>query len=979
MADNLQLNVKVAVIAKGFKAQIDAIKKHLDKLRGATKEAGDAADEAGREIDGMGNSLNQIGAGGLPAGVGRIGKEADTARQKVKGLNSGLGTLARRLGAIAAGYVGFHAVRGIGRQVDAYTELNNRIRLVADSEAELTGIRDKLFAISLRTRSSVAANAQLYSRLAQASKDLGTSQADLLKVTEILNKQVLIGGNNATEAAAGLVQFAQGVASGRLQGDELRSVMENLLGVQQGLIDGFKILYDTGQIDFQVTRSNLRKLASEGVLDADLLLKALLAVADKTEERFEQVAVTIGGAFQNLFTAIFGQLGLVDEGTSAGAGFASAINALAELIRPDTQSEKLAKSVRDQLRKGQVDPQNLSLAVLQGVQDLETKELNRIQEKLAAGVQLNIVEHFRLGLPNNGAELQQAVAAVERELAAREKLIRVKKQEVELNARLAPKDLGKYKPSDAVAAIGTGLQTDEERIRAEDRRQRAILEKDLQEARQGEATARQRLAAAQASQAASRVNNLAPQIEEAKDSLQSFADGVAEIEKNLGRLDEQTASRLANLPEAQERAQAEAQALRERLRALDAARTASARRARQVGQQFRKDSDALARIIKDGAKKLDDAIASIEQKKLDFLNPFERERVELQKWQQETLATLRKNAAAYAQYRAQVEGIVAKSLDDIAKREREAQRQAIEERIKNSREAAVGLLRGLEEYARDATNQAKHVQEAFKNAFENIEDQLVRLLTKGKFSFRQFSRDLAEDLARATIRVGVTGPIAANLGARLRGRLGLTAPATAKDAVEKLNTDLMDTQRQIIDAGDNSAKKLNDLVTAGGKEFAELQSQTALLKRIADCSCGADQRLQQLRAFRAGGDGGGAGGRLLEQVLGQVISNRVQRFHSGGVVRGRQGAEVLTLLEGGEVVRTRRQEAALAARGAGGPPQQVQVVVENRGANQQEVVEQRAEVEGSRLVVNLALEDIGRRGPLSQGLERTYGLRRRTG
>ena len=58
----------------------------------------------------------------------------------------------------------------------------------------------------------------------------------------------------------------------------------------------------------------------------------------------------------------------------------------------------------------------------------------------------------------------------------------------------------------------------------------------------------------------------------------------------------------------------------------------------------------------------------------------------------------------------------------------------------------------------------------------------------------------------------------------------------------------------------------------------------------------------------------------------------------------------------------------------------MQVVVENRGANQQEeVVEQRAEADGGRLVVNVALDDISRRGPLAQGFERAYGLTRRTG
>ena len=97
-----------------------------------------------------------------------------------------------------------------------------------------------------------------------------------------------------------------------------------------------------------------------------------------------------------------------------------------------------------------------------------------------------------------------------------------------------------------------------------------------------------------------------------------------------------------------------------------------------------------------------------------------------------------------------------------------------------------------------------------------------------------------------------------------------------------------------------------------------------------------------------------------------------------GVVPGRPGQEVLTLLEGGEAVLPRAARAARTA-GAGGPPQQVQVIMENRGATQQEVVEQRAEANGGRLVVNVALDDITRRGPLAQGFERAFALQRRTG
>ena len=960
MADNLQLNVKVVVNAKGFKAQIDAIKKYLDKLRGATKEAGDAADEAGREIDGMGNSLDKIGSGGLPAGVGRVGKEADTARQKVRGLNSSLGTMARRLGAIAAGYVGFHAVRGIGRQIDAYTELNNRIRLVADSEGELIGIRDELFAISLRTRSSLAANAQLYSRLAQASASLGIEQSDLLKVTEILNKQVLIGGNNATEATAGLVQFAQGIASGKLQGDELRSVLENLLGVQQGLIDGFEILRKRGELALDINRSNLREYAAQGLLTPELLLKALLAVAEKTEERFQKVTVTIGGAFQNLFTAIFGRLGLLEEGTNAGGFIAGLIQSGAEWAAPETQREQQLARLAEQVRRGSIRPQFLGPKDLEGLAERARGELQREREYQAAPG-----SYYGGGFEK--LSRRSTIESLEKEVALYEELARQKNKQIELNARLAPKDLGKYKASDAVAAIGAGLQTDEERIRAEDRRKRAILEKDLQAARQGQAAARQRLASLTTAQGASRVSDLGQQIEEAKDSLQSFADGVAEIEKNLGRLDEQTASQLANTSEALKKRAEQARAT--------AAAEAKARQEESQAERKRQRFNAdLARFLKEQEKNRKAAVASLDERELGFLNPFERERRELKKWVEETRKALQTGGDDYAKHRARVEGILAKSLDDIAQREREAQRQAIEQRIKNSREAGVGLLRAAEEYGREATNAAKNVERAFQRAFGNIENELVRLITKGKFSFKQFARDLAEDSARAVVRIGATGPIANRLGTALRGRLGLKAPPNpAKDAVDKLNNDLMAKQDQIIHAGEQIEKTAE-------KQVSVAQQQLALLKRIADCSCAGDQRLAQLQQFRVGGgNGGGFLEGLLQDMLNQLISRGVPRFHGGGVVRGRQGEEVLTLLEGGEVVRTRAQEAALAARGAGGPPQQVQVVVENRGANQQEVVEQRAEADGVRLVVNLVVDDIARRGPLSRGLEGTYGLTRRTG
>ena len=283
--------------------------KELNRLTGATRR---------------GESANQ--------GYSRSAKTAERAN---RGLAAGFldahgRTLSYIASLTAAGYAVSRIAGGIIRQADSYTELNNRLRLVTQSENQLIGVRGKLFNISQRTRTELSANAQLYSRISQASDALGRSQDEVLQVTELLNKQVSIGGNNASEAAAGLVQFAQGLASGRLQGDELRSVLENLQGVSQGLIIGFAKLRERGRIDFDVTRGNIRDLAAEGVLSADLLLDAILASADDTNAKFKDVSITVSGGVTQIRNALKDLIGTLDTAAGSSLGFGNFLTSVAD-------------------------------------------------------------------------------------------------------------------------------------------------------------------------------------------------------------------------------------------------------------------------------------------------------------------------------------------------------------------------------------------------------------------------------------------------------------------------------------------------------------------------------------------------------------------------------------------------------------------------------------------------------------------------
>ena len=186
-----------------------------------------------------------------------------------------------------------------------------------------------------------------------------------------------------------------------------------------------------------------------------------------------------------------------------------------------------------------------------------------------------------------------------------------------------------------------------------------------------------------------------------------------------------------------------------------------------------------------------------------------------------------------------------------------------------------------------------------------------------------------------------------------------------EEKIKDLNKALNDKQDLVVEAQTRTKAELVKLVATGQLQATELAQQTALLKRIA-----AHSRPSSVERFRSAGAGWFAS--ALREALDAAVSGGAQRLRGVGALQRRAGAGALPLLESGATVLA-------LAQGAGGPPQQVQVVVENRGATQQEAVEQRAVMDGGRLVVNVALDDIMRRGPLSQALEQTYAIGRRTG
>lgn len=239
------------------------------------------------------------------------------AQQKAAQQTAALGAQASVTGqAIAALGLTFGAasfVRGavaLGDLADRATLLNARLAQVTTGTGNLRAVQDALFASAQRTRTSYEDMATLFVRVARNGETLRKSQADLLRFTELVSMQLQIAGTASSEASAGVLQLSQALAKGRLDGDEFRSVMENMPTVADALA-----------ASLGVTKGALYALASEGKITGATIVDAMLAVEQQTRTAFERMPQTIGGALTKVKNDLLRTVGEIDRGLGASTFF----------------------------------------------------------------------------------------------------------------------------------------------------------------------------------------------------------------------------------------------------------------------------------------------------------------------------------------------------------------------------------------------------------------------------------------------------------------------------------------------------------------------------------------------------------------------------------------------------------------------------------------------------------------------------------
>ena len=349
-----------------------------DRFNQELRETSATSARAQRGLDGLNAELGQTsrearGASGALAATGRSTRTFVTnignARTAIIGLGTAIGGLQ---------FAGL--AQGSARASDQIALLGQRLDVLTGQ----TGGLERVIELSQRLGTELEGTGDVFARFAIGTRQLGITNDELRDLTEVVFSLGRIGGSSLQDITNASIQLGQALSSGRLQGDELRSVLENLPLVGQRIADSLGA--SIGQ---------LRELGAEGALTAEVVAGALLGSVEDVREQFAELPFTLDQSRASLstsWTLLLAELGRSLESSrifqffdrELAAQFDEIRGALAEDPRGDIESD-LARAF-----KQQEDAQRRINELLEGGADLtnqsvqtQTRRLEILQDETA--------------------------------------------------------------------------------------------------------------------------------------------------------------------------------------------------------------------------------------------------------------------------------------------------------------------------------------------------------------------------------------------------------------------------------------------------------------------------------------------------------------------------------------------------------------------------------------------------------------------
>lgn len=308
---------KLGTKAKQTGVKVQNFTKTMGHLNSTNKAVVKSSGDSEKAIKDLKRAFTRV----APAARG-AGAAAQAAGAQAKIGAHGFGSMTRQVFILKSTFAtlgGLALARGILSMSDAYQNLGNRLRLVTKNTEQLSSTRKQLFAVAKKTRQAIGATAETYVRLRKATQSLEITDQKVMSTLTTINRLLALSGASANETSQSMLQLSQAFSKGKLDGDEFKSVAENMPDIIDALAKSLG-----------VAKREIRDMAASGLLTSKVLVQAFSDVGDEVEQNLKNSVVTLGQAWQNLKTSALEAVGAFNNQTGSANALVKAIQWLSE-------------------------------------------------------------------------------------------------------------------------------------------------------------------------------------------------------------------------------------------------------------------------------------------------------------------------------------------------------------------------------------------------------------------------------------------------------------------------------------------------------------------------------------------------------------------------------------------------------------------------------------------------------------------------
>ena len=252
--------------------------------------------------------------------LGKVGKQAGEKLQNaLKRAAASASELKKRLfsvGGVIAGLGVAELTRRMIGQAASFQQTQVRLKVLSEEYGEFAEVQRLVRKNAKTFNQSLAESSSNFADVFARLRPLGIELSKIQTVYEGFNAVALASGTSAEAASGAFLQLSQALGSGRLQGDEFRSVSEQVPGI-------LKLVAD----EMGVTVGQLKQLGSEGKITSDVLINALAVGFEKNKGKIEELlALSPAQKFKNLNNSIS------ELNTTIGSELLPTVTPLVELL-----------------------------------------------------------------------------------------------------------------------------------------------------------------------------------------------------------------------------------------------------------------------------------------------------------------------------------------------------------------------------------------------------------------------------------------------------------------------------------------------------------------------------------------------------------------------------------------------------------------------------------------------------------------------